>query len=116
MFDVIIIGAGVNGAFVAYRLAKYQLNVLVIEKESDVANETSGANSAIIHSGYDPNPNTLKAKLNVIGNRLYDDICHDLDVEFKRIGSITIACNEEEIAVLDNLTKNAIQNKVPIPF
>lgn len=113
MFDVIIIGAGVNGAFVAYRLAKYQLHVLVIEKESDVANETSGANSAIIHSGYDPNPNTLKAKLNVIGNRLYDDICHDLDVEFKRIGSITIACNEEEIAVLDNLTKNAIHNKVP---
>ena len=113
MFDVIIIGAGVNGVFVAYRLAKYQLQVLVIDKESDVANETSGANSAIIHSGYDPNPNTLKAKLNVIGNSLYDEICRDLDVEFKRIGSITIACNEEEIEVLDQLTKNAIANKVP---
>ena len=45
MFDVIIIGAGVNGAFVAYRLAKYQLKVLVIDKESDVCNETSVANS-----------------------------------------------------------------------
>ncbi|HOR17300.1 MAG TPA: NAD(P)/FAD-dependent oxidoreductase [Bacilli bacterium] len=113
MFDVIIIGAGVNGAFVAYRLAKYQLKVLVIDKESDVCNETSGANSAIIHSGYDPDPSTLKAKLNVMGNSLYDEICHDLDVEFKRIGSITIACNEEEIAALDQLTNHAVANKVP---
>ncbi len=113
MFDIIIIGAGVNGAFVAYRLAKYQLKILVIDKESDVGNETSGANSAIIHSGYDPNPNTLKAKLNVMGNSLYEEICQDLDVEFKRIGSITIACNEEEIAVLDKLTTNAMGNKVP---
>ena len=113
MFDVIIIGAGVNGAFVAYRLAKYKLNVLIIDKESDVCNETSGANSAIIHSGYDPDPKTLKAKLNVIGNGLYDDICRDLDIEFKRIGSLTIACNDEEIAALEDLTKNAIANKVP---
>lgn len=114
MYDIIIIGAGVNGAFAAYRLAKYKLNILIIEKEIDVGNETSGANSAIVHSGYDPHPGTLKAKLNVLGNSLYDEICQDLDVEFKRIGSLTIACTDEEVAILDELVENAKLNNVPV--
>ncbi|MDD4584437.1 MAG: FAD-dependent oxidoreductase, partial [Bacilli bacterium] len=65
MFDVIIIGAGVVGCAVARELAKYNLKIAVLEKEMDVCEATSMANSAIVHSGYDPNPQTLKAKLNV---------------------------------------------------
>ena len=64
MYDIIIIGAGVNGACIARNLSKYQLNVLVIEKNGDVGDGTSCANSAIIHAGYDPHPGTLKAELN----------------------------------------------------
>ena len=91
MYDVIIIGCGVNGAFIARNLSQYSLNALVLEKNSDVGDETSCANSAIIHSGYDPLPNTLKAKLNVKGNQMYGKVCEELDVEFDRIGSLTIA-------------------------
>lgn len=114
MYDVIIIGAGVNGAFSAYRLAKYKLNVLVLEQESDVGNETSGANSAIVHSGYDPHAGTMKAKLNKLGNSLYEDICKDLDVEFERIGSITVAVTDEEVKILDELVENSNKNGVEV--
>jgi len=54
MYDVVVIGAGIIGASVARELAKYDLNVKVLEKENDVANGTTKANSAIVHAGYDP--------------------------------------------------------------
>ncbi|HNZ50235.1 MAG TPA: NAD(P)/FAD-dependent oxidoreductase, partial [Bacilli bacterium] len=114
MYDVIIIGAGVNGAFIARDLAKYQLKILVIEKENDVGDVTSCANSAIIHSGYDPHPNTLKAKLNVLGNAMYDEICRDLDVEFSRLGSLTLAFSDEEAEQIPFLMERAQKNGVPV--
>ncbi|MEG2769473.1 MAG: FAD-dependent oxidoreductase, partial [Oscillospiraceae bacterium] len=80
MYDVAIIGCGVVGASVAYTLAKYDLNVVVIEKNNDVACGTTRANSAILHAGYDPMPNTLMAKLNVRGSVLAKEICKKLDV------------------------------------
>ncbi len=113
VYDIVIIGGGVIGAFLARELAKYELDVLVIERNSDVGDETSSANSALIHSGYDPKPNTLKAKLNVLGNKMYDDIANELDVAFKRIGSITIAKSLEEVEILKSLMKRGEENGVP---
>lgn len=114
MFDVIIIGAGVIGASIARELSKYKINTLVIEKNSDVGDETSSANSAIVHSGYDPHPGTLKAELNVKGNKMFDEVCKDLDVEFDRIGSITIATTEEEVETLKELAKWGEANGAPV--
>ncbi len=113
-YDVIIIGAGVVGAQIARRLSKYKLNILVLEKENDVGDGSSSANSAIIHSGYDPLPGTLKARLNVLGNQMYDEICSDLDVEFKRIGSLTLSNSEEEDEILKELVLRAEQNNVEV--
>lgn len=113
MYDVLIIGAGVIGASIARELSKYQLKVIVLEKENDVCEGTSCANSAIIHSGYDPVPGTLKAKLNVLGNQMYDQICEDLDVSFIRNGSITLATNEEEVKTLIELYERSKLNGVP---
>ena len=112
-YDCIIIGAGVVGALCARELARYDLNILVLEKEIDVGNGASGANSAIVHSGYDPLPGTLKAKLNVQGNKMYDQLCSELDVQFKRIGSITVANSEEEMITLSELAKRSEANGVP---
>lgn len=112
MYDIIIIGAGVTGCFIARELARYKLNVLVIEKDNDVGNETSSANSAIVHSGYDPVPGTLKAVLNVKGNAMYDQVCEELDVSFKRIGSITVALSDAELETLKDLQKRATENGV----
>ena len=112
MKDVIVIGGGVTGAFIARNLSRYSLSVLVIEKEQDVGDVTSMANSAIVHSGYDPVPGTKKARFNVEGNAMYDEICRDLDVEFDRCGSMTIATTQEQLTHLKGLQERAKQNGV----
>lgn len=112
MYDIMIIGAGVTGCFLARELSKYDLKILVLEKENDVCNATSSANSAIVHSGYDPLPGTLKARLNVQGNAMYDQICEELDVSFKRIGSITVALDEKDMETLHALQQRAKENGV----
>ena len=71
MYDIIIIGAGVSGAASARELSRYDLNILVLEKEEDVCCGTSKANSAIVHAGYDAANGSLMAKLNVRGNELW---------------------------------------------
>ncbi len=74
IFDVAIIGAGIVGSCIARELSKYKLNVCILEKESDVSCGTSKANSGIIHAGYDPEPGTLMAKLNVKGAEMYQSL------------------------------------------
>lgn len=114
MVDIIIVGAGVVGSMIARTLSKYKLDILVLEKENDVGNGASCANSAIIHSGYDPSPGSLKAILNVRGNYLFDKIAEELDVEFIRNGSITLANTQEEVEILDSLVERAKLNGVDV--
>lgn len=114
MYDIIVIGAGAVGCAVAREATKYKLKVLVMDKENDVGNKTSMANSAIVHSGYDPKPGTNKAFHNVRGNKLYDELCKDLDVEFKRIGSLTCATNEEELAIIEGYLSRSKENGVEV--
>lgn len=113
MYDVAIIGAGIIGTFIARELAKYKLSIVLIEKENDVANGTTKANSAIVHAGYDAKPGTLKGKFNVLGNPMFDKVCEELDVPFKRIGSLVIATNEEEMKIIKELYCRGLENKVP---
>ena len=114
MFDCLVIGAGVVGSLIARKLSSYQLNIAVIEKESDVGNIVTMANSAIVHSGYDPVPGTLKAKLNVLGNKMFDQIAEELDVEFERRGSLTVALYDNQLPLLEELAKRSAQNGVPV--
>lgn len=109
-YDVIIVGAGVIGATIARNLSKYKIKTLVLEKNNDVGDETSCANSAIVHSGYDPHPGTLKAELNVKGCEMFTKVCEELDVEMERIGSLTVATNEEEEETLEKLLINGQEN------
>ncbi len=114
MFDVVVIGAGIVGSLVARKLSSYQLSIAVLEKEPDVGNVTTMANSAIVHSGYDPVPGTLKAKLNVLGNKMFDKLCEELDVEMERIGSLTVALYDEQLPLLDKLAERSAQNGVEV--
>lgn len=113
MFDVTIVGAGVIGCSIARELARYDIRVCVIEKNSDVASETTKANSAIIHAGYDAKPGTLKAKLNAIGNPMYDELSRELDFPFNRIGSMVIGFNEEDLSELKKLLEQGTKNGIP---
>ncbi len=113
MKDVIIIGAGAVGAFIARSLSRYHASVLVLEKENDVCDVTSMANSAIAHSGYDPLPNTKKAKFNVLGNRMMKEVCKDLDVPFSECGTLTVALEEKQLPLLKELQERGAKNNVP---
>ena len=113
MYDVIIIGAGVSGAAVARELSRYRVKACVLEKEVDVCCGTSKANSAIIHAGYDAEPGTLKAWLNVRGNEMMEKLSEELDFPFKRTGSLVICRDEEGMPALRRLYDKGIENGVP---
>ena len=113
MYDVVIIGCGVVGASAAYELARYKLRVAVLEAAADIAAGTTKANSAIIHAGYDPEPGTLMARLNVEGNRLTGEICEKLQVPFKRVGSLVVAFSPEQLPTLRTLYDRGSKNGVP---
>ena len=113
MFDVTIIGAGVIGNSIARELCKYRLNVCVIEKDPDVGNGTSKANSAIVHAGFDAKPGTLKGRLNSEGNKMFDELSEELDFPFKRIGSLVVCFEKSGIENLEKLKKQGIENGVP---
>lgn len=112
MYDVVIIGAGVIGTSIFRELTKYNIKVAMVEKENDVSMGTSKANSAIIHAGYDPKAGTLMAKLNVKGNEMFGDICEELDVPFKRNGSLVLAFDDEELESVKKLYENG--NKIGV--
>ncbi|MCL2706249.1 MAG: NAD(P)/FAD-dependent oxidoreductase [Spirochaetaceae bacterium] len=113
MYDVAIIGAGVIGAAIARELSRYNLEIVILDKENDVSAGTSKANSAIIHAGYDPEENTLMAKLNAEGNKMFDAICEELSVPFKRNGSLVVAFDDEQLEHIDKLKQRGINNGIP---
>lgn len=113
MYDVIIIGAGVSGAASARELSRCAARVCVLEKEEDVCCGTSKANSAIVHAGYDAAPGSLMAKLNVRGNALMGDLTKDLDIPFRRIGSLVVCLSEEDMPGLQALYDRGQANGVP---
>ena len=113
MYDVIIIGAGVSGAASARELSRCAARVCVLEKEEDVCCGTSKANSAIVHAGYDAAPGSLMAKLNVRGNALMGDLAKDLDIPFRRIGSLVVCLSEEDMPGLQALYDRGQANGVP---
>ena len=112
MYDVIIIGAGVTGAAVARELSRYDISTCVLEKCEDVCEGTSKANSAIIHAGFDAAEGTLMAKLNVRGNEMMDDLARDLDIPFKRNGSMVVCIHKEALGGLQELYDRGIKNGV----
>lgn len=112
MYDIAIIGAGVIGASIFRELMKYDVKVVVIEKENDVAMGTSKANSAIVHAGYDPKEGTLMAKYNVRGNEMFEKICSELSVPFKRNGSLVLAFDEADMETIKALYENG--NKIGV--
>lgn len=112
-YKVIIIGAGVSGAAIARELSRYEVKCLVLDKEEDVCCGTSKANSAIIHAGYDAANGSMMAKMNVEGNAMMTKLAEDLDIPFKRNGSLVLCFSEEDMPGLQKLYDNGVANGVP---
>lgn len=112
MVDVLIIGSGVVGSLLASYLSRYDLNILIIEKELDPGNKTSAGNSGIIHAGYDPAPGTLKALLNKRGNELFKDLVKRLDVEYENNGALILSFTPDDDKKIKELKKRGENNGV----
>ncbi len=92
--DVLIIGGGISGASVARELMKWKLDVLLIEKETDLALQASGRNDGEVHPGIDLGKGSLKHKYIRRANRMYGKVCEELDVPFSRVGQYVLIRNK----------------------
>ena len=110
--DVLVIGAGLLGCFAARALSAYELHTVVLEAREDVCTGISKANSGIIYTGLDAVPGTLKAELCVRANRDFDRLCAELDVPFRRCGSLMIACGPRGETKLRKRYEQGILNGV----
>ncbi|MGN0037679.1 MAG: FAD-dependent oxidoreductase [Coriobacteriales bacterium] len=90
-FDVVVIGGGVCGCMIARELARYQLDVAVLERANDVGKGSSKANSGLIHTGFHARGGSLKGLSTVEGNALYTQLAAELEVPFRRIGGLYCA-------------------------
>lgn len=111
-YDAVVIGAGVTGSAIARELSRYQAEICVLEKGEDVCTGTSKANSAIVHGGFDAKTGSLKAKMNVLGNRMMTQVAEELDVPFRRNGAFVLCFDENDLPALNELYARGEANGV----
>src|SRR2546422_673336 len=111
--DVAIIGAGVVGCAIARELGGRFKSVLLLDKEVAVGFHTSGRNSGVVHSGFNPKPGTLKAELCVEGSRLIRQYCKEREVPCEQVGTYVVAVEEAQVSVLEELKRRGEKNGVP---
>jgi len=112
MYDIIIIGGGIIGTATARELSRYQLKILLIEREADIGVGATKANSGILHAGYDCHPGTQKAALNVQGLAMYTKLCKELDIPHRINGSLVISTDADGPAKLKALYERGQVNGV----
>ena len=112
MFDVTVIGGGVVGAMILRELSRYDLKICMLEKENDVCMGQSKANSGIVHAGYDAKENTLKAKFNVLGNKMMKEVCEELGVKYRNNGSLVVAFDDAQLRTVKELKERGEKNGV----
>lgn len=112
MYDITIIGGGVCGAAIAMYLSKYNVKCCLLEKDNDIAIGTTRANSGIVHAGYDPEPDTLMARLNVRGCELIEELAEKLNIPYRKVGSMVISFDTKDEAHLHKLYERGVANGV----
>ena len=111
-YDVIIIGGGVVGCMTARYLSRFQLDILLVEKRSDIGSVSSAANTALIHPGYNAVTGSMKAKMNLIANPMWNQLSEELNFSFNRCGDYVVAIGEDELSKLDTLFERGKSNGV----
>lgn len=109
-YDVTVIGAGVVGTAIARELARHPLRTALVEATDDIANGTSKANTAILHTGFDAVPGTLEARLVREGQRLLAAHAERTGIPVERVGALLIAWDQEQLDALPGLLAKAERN------
>ncbi|MGB9843510.1 MAG: NAD(P)/FAD-dependent oxidoreductase, partial [Caldisericia bacterium] len=114
-FDVVVGGGGIVGASIFRELSRHELNLLLVEKEEDIASFGSTiANTGIIHGGYDPIPNSLKAILNREGKKLWIELTQKLNIDSEFNGVLVLAKESDEEKILYELYERGVKNNVEV--
>lgn len=112
--DVLIIGGGIVGCSIARELSKYQLDIMLVEKEADLAMAQSSRNDGEVHPGIDLKPGTNKVKYNVPGNKMYDQLSEELGLKFERCGQTVIFKTKKQKALMPLIRILGFINKIPV--
>ena len=96
LYDAVVVGAGVVGCAIARELSRYDLKILVLEKELDVATGNSSRNTGMLHAGFTYKLGTLRAKCSVEGNQEFDQVSQELGVPFKRTGKLVVGFTDHD--------------------
>ena len=111
--DAVVIGAGVVGLAIGRELALGGREVIVLEKNAAIGEETSARNSEVIHAGIYYPPGSLKARLCVAGRQRLYAYCEDKGIAHRRCGKLIVAAHEAQRAKLESLRSTAESNGVP---
>lgn len=114
-FDVVIVGGGVIGLAVARELSQFNLRIALFERHNDVGMDQTTHGNAMVHPAVQAEYGTLRWEMNYRGNPMWDEIARQLDVDFKRVGTLVVAENPEEEALLPYVVDIATKHNDPKP-
>jgi len=114
-FDVVIVGGGIIGVAIARELSRFDLSTAVIERHDDLGIDQTAHSNAMIHPAVVTKSGTLKWEMNYKGNPMYDEVASQLDVDFKRVGTLVVAENPDEELLFPYVVKMATKHKDPAP-
>lgn len=107
-YDVLILGGGIIGCAVAYEFSKYNINIALIERDYDVANDLSCSNTAVIYDGSESN-DSIMAELENRGNSLIEKHCKKFNIKYNKVGALRVSSNKTRNNVFDIMYKNAME-------
>jgi L-2-hydroxyglutarate oxidase LhgO len=110
-YDVLILGGGIIGCAAAYELSKYSLNIALIEKDYDIADDVALINSAIVYDGME-SEDSLVSRLEAMGNSMFDELAEKFKLPFKRTGGLLIAENEKEAQRITSMYERGLKRGI----
>ncbi|HEU5068907.1 MAG TPA: L-2-hydroxyglutarate oxidase [Verrucomicrobiae bacterium] len=116
MHDCLIIGGGIVGLATAHSLLERQpgLRLILLEKESELAQHQTGRNSGVIHSGIYYKPGSFKAKFARAGSRSMVEFCRAQGIRHDVCGKVIVATREAELPQLEKLFQRGLENELPV--
>jgi glycerol-3-phosphate dehydrogenase len=114
-FDAVIVGGGVIGLAVARELSQFNMSIALFERHNDLGMDQTLHSNAMIHPAIQAKYGTLRWEMNYKGNPMWDALARQLDVDFERVGTLVVAENPEEEALLPYAVNTAIKHNDPEP-
>lgn len=114
VYDVAVIGGGIVGAAVFYKMQTRfpRLKMVLIEKEPLLSDHQTGHNSGVIHSGLYYKPGSLKAVNCVKGRKELVAFAERNGIDHDVCGKVVVAADESELPMLERIYRTGLENGI----